>query len=61
MKQPLAYRMRPSSLDEILGQKKLVGKDGILRKCVENGMIFSSFNNDISNCLYTLCTFGLWP
>ncbi len=42
MKQPLAYRMRPSSLDEILGQKKLVGKDGILRKCVDNGMVFSS-------------------
>ena len=33
--------MRPASLDEILGQKKLVGKDGVIRKCLENDTIFS--------------------
>ena len=41
MKQPLAYRMRPSRLDEILGQKKLVGENGVIRKCIEQGTIFS--------------------
>ncbi|MDO4199005.1 MAG: replication-associated recombination protein A [Erysipelotrichaceae bacterium] len=42
MKQPLAYRMRPTSLDEILGQKDLVGEKGIIRRCVEKGSIFST-------------------
>ena len=41
MREPLAFRMRPASLDEILGQKKLVGKDGVIRKCLENDTIFS--------------------
>ncbi len=41
MREPLAFRMRPESLDEILGQKKLVGKDGVIRKCLENDTIFS--------------------
>ena len=41
MKEPLAYRLRPSSLDEILGQKKLVGKDGIIRRCIGQGTMFS--------------------
>ncbi|MBR4469756.1 MAG: replication-associated recombination protein A [Erysipelotrichaceae bacterium] len=41
MRQPLAFRLRPSSLDEILGQKDLVGKDGVIRKCIENDTIFS--------------------
>ncbi|MDR0957281.1 MAG: replication-associated recombination protein A [Candidatus Nomurabacteria bacterium] len=33
---PLAERMRPHSLDEVIGQKKLVGENGILRKIVDN-------------------------
>ena len=41
MKEPLAYRMRPESLDEMLGQKKLIGKDGVIRKMIENEAIFS--------------------
>ena len=41
MREPLAYRMRPETLDDILGQKKLVGKDGVIRKCIEAGTIFS--------------------
>ena len=41
MREPLAFRMRPESLDEILGQKHLVGKDGVIRKCIENDTIFS--------------------
>jgi putative ATPase len=36
---PLAERIRPSSLDELLGQEHLVGKGGILRTAIENGKI----------------------
>ena len=43
--QPLADRIRPTSLDEVVGQKHLVGKNGILRRLLESGripnMIFS--------------------
>ncbi|MBR7117288.1 MAG: replication-associated recombination protein A [Clostridia bacterium] len=39
MKQPLADRLRPTSFDQIAGQEKLVGKNGIIRKLVENGRI----------------------
>ena len=41
MNQPLAYRMRPEKLDEIVGQKHLIGENKILRKCVENKQLFS--------------------
>ena len=37
--QPLADKLRPSSFDEIAGQSHLVGKNGILRRLVENGRI----------------------
>lgn len=36
---PLAERIRPGSLDELLGQEHLVGKGSILRKTIENGKI----------------------
>ncbi len=43
--QPLADRIRPKSFDEMVGQAHLVGKNGVLRRMVENGrignMIFS--------------------
>jgi putative ATPase len=32
MKDPLAFRVRPTSLDEVIGQKDLVGPNGFLRK-----------------------------
>ncbi len=41
MKQPLAFRMRPETLDELIGQKHLVYKDGILRKCINEQLLFS--------------------
>ena len=34
---PLAERLRPTSLDEYIGQKHLVGKNAILRKSIESG------------------------
>ena len=42
MRQPLAFRLRPSRLDEVLGQKHLVGPNGVIRKCIEAETIFSS-------------------
>lgn len=41
MKTTLAYRMRPTSLDDVLGQQHLVGENGILRKFVETKHPFS--------------------
>lgn len=37
--QPLADRMRPTNLDEYIGQKHLVGENAILRKAIESGNI----------------------
>lgn len=34
MQQPLAYRMRPKHIDEVLGQKHLVGEGKIIRRMV---------------------------
>ena len=36
---PLAERIRPESLDELLGQEHLVGKKSILRTAIEHGKI----------------------
>ena len=41
MKKPLAYRLRPENLNEIIGQKHLVGKNGVIRKCIDEDTIFS--------------------
>jgi putative ATPase len=38
---PLAERIRPHSLDEMLGQQHLIGKGSILRKAIEAGKIHS--------------------
>src|SRR6476469_3900588 len=37
--QPLAERMRPQTLDELVGQEHLVGKGSILRTAIESGHI----------------------
>ena len=36
---PLAERMRPKDLDEVVGQHHLVGPDGILRKALNSGSL----------------------
>ena len=36
-KKPLAFRYRTKSLDDFYGQKRLVGRNGILRKIIERG------------------------
>ena len=40
-KEPLAYRMRPASLEEYVGQEHILGKDGILRRAIERDLISS--------------------
>lgn len=41
MYEPLAERMRPTSLDDYIGQKHLVGEGAILRRMIESGNISS--------------------
>src|SRR5699024_1165946 len=40
-KAPLSYRMRPENIDQVLGQKHLVGEGGIIRRMVEAGRLSS--------------------
>jgi len=39
--QPLAERMRPSTLDEIVGQRRLLAQGSALRRAIESGRIHS--------------------
>ncbi|KRN29333.1 recombination factor protein RarA [Lactobacillus selangorensis] len=41
MQQPLAYRMRPQNLDEVVGQQHLVGPGKIIRRMVDAHMLSS--------------------
>lgn len=41
MQEPLAFRMRPQKLSEVIGQKHLIGDGKVLRKCIDAGRIFS--------------------
>ncbi len=41
MREPLAYRMRPQTLDEIIGQQHLLSAHGVLRRCAEKKTLFS--------------------
>ena len=41
MKQPLAFRMRPETTNELLGQDHLLGPGKVLRKCLDAGQLFS--------------------
>ena len=37
MDRPLADEIRPTSLDEVVGQKHLIGPGGMLRRLIESG------------------------
>ena len=37
MERPLADEIRPQSLDEVVGQKHLLGESGLLRRIIESG------------------------
>lgn len=41
MQKPLAYRMRPRNLDEVVGQKQLVGPGKIIRRMVDAKLLSS--------------------
>jgi len=36
IRKPLAFRIRPKNIDEVVGQSSLVGKNGFLRSSIEN-------------------------
>lgn len=36
---PLADEIRPTTLDEVVGQRHILGEDGLLRRIIENGKI----------------------
>ena len=38
-KPPLAERMRPARLDDLIGQEHLTGKNGVIRKAIQTGNI----------------------
>ena len=37
MYQPLADRIRPKTLDEVVGQRHILGENGLLRRVIESG------------------------
>jgi len=39
--QPLAYRMRPTKLDDYVGQKHIIGESKIINKLIDNDELFS--------------------
>jgi putative ATPase len=39
--EPLAYRMRPTTLDEVLGQSHIIGKGTLLRRAIETDKLHS--------------------
>ncbi len=39
MYQPLADKIRPKTLDDVVGQRHLLGKNGLLRRVIESGTI----------------------
>jgi len=39
MSTPLAERLRPNTLDDYIGQNHIVGKNAVLRKAIESGII----------------------
>ena len=41
MNEPLAIKMRPNNIDDIIGQKHLLGENKILRNLIENNKLFS--------------------
>ena len=40
--EPLTYKLRPKTLDDFVGQEKLLGKDGIIRKLILNSTLSNS-------------------
>ena len=45
---PLAERMRPTTLDDLVGQQHLTGKGSILRRAIEQGSV--PITQDYNDC-----------
>jgi len=41
IRKPLAYKIRPKKLEDIVGQDHLVGKNGVISKMINNDQLFS--------------------
>lgn len=39
--QPLAHRLRPTTIEEVHGQEHLTNQNGFIKKCIDNKTIFS--------------------
>jgi putative ATPase len=39
MREPLAERLRPETLDDVVGQSHILGKSGVLRRIVQSGLL----------------------
>lgn len=48
--QPLAYRLRPKTFDDIIGQDHLVGNDGIIRKMISTNKVYSMILYGVPGC-----------
>ena len=46
---PLAARMRPRTLDEIVGQDHIIGKNTLLRRAISAGSSFISINPNMTS------------
>ena len=59
-RRPLAERMRPRSLEEVVGQEHLLGPGKVLREAVERGKLFSLLLWGPPGCGKTAIS-GLFP
>ena len=54
---PLADEIRPKSLDDVVGQQHILGRDGLLRRIVESGSTPTAGISDIKKIIDELDTF----
>lgn len=43
MLKPLAFRMRPNKIEDIIGQEHLIGKNGFLNNSIKKKFLFLLF------------------
>ncbi len=59
MNEPLAIKLRPTCLDEVFGQKHLIGEGMLLKKCVEQQRLFSMIFYGNPGCGKTTLAYAL--
>ena len=52
LSQPLAYRMKPKTLEEYVGQEHILGKDKILYRTIKADRLSSIILNKIIKILF---------